>query len=192
VIWLLALLGAGGPETLVDRVVAVVEKEVITESELLIEARVSLVLRYGEGGVKAAAGEIDSVTLGEMQRYVITEVLVANQVRRIGSIDVSEQEIDLALKRFSQAFGAVDAYRAFVRKFDIAEAALRGIVRRNLRNDKFLKQRHRGHAAAAPANDEAVLRWVNELIENAEIRLLGPNGELEECTGACKQQWQKR
>ncbi len=185
----LLLLGAGGqaPEILVDRVIAVVDKEVVTESELLTEARVALVFREGERGAKLAATEkLDAELLASMQEWVINQILVANQVRRIGYVEVSEQEVDKAVRRFAQAFVSPDAYRAFARKFDLADSTLRDILRRDLRNEKFLAQRLRPYVPGGGEEEDpggryndALARWLSEVRANAEIRLLGPTGELE-------------
>ena len=168
------------PEILVDRVIAVIDQEVVTETELLTEARVALVFREGERGVKLASGDMDAELLASMREYVINQLLVANQVRRIGTIDVSEQDLERAVRRYSQSFASPDAQRAFARKFEITEATVRDILRRDLRNDKFLTQRLR---VSGDAGDEryttALARWLAELRGNSEIRLLGPTGALE-------------
>jgi hypothetical protein len=182
----LALLLCGAPEVLVDRVVVVVDKEVVTESELLTEARVFLVMHEGERGAKAAAAsDLDPQFVETMRTLVINELLIAKQVRRVGYVDISEQEVEHAVRRFVQAFGTIDAYRAFARKFDLGESTLRDILRRELKHAKFVAPRLRPYAGQSENDDgqqrynDALDRWLSELRANADIRLLGPNGELE-------------
>ncbi len=181
---LLAIVLASAPGTLVDRVVAVVDKQVITHSELLTEVRLALALQEDEA---VATGELDEQLLQRFLDYVVNQTLLSIQVRRLGSIEVSEGEIDREVQRFSQRFRSLDAYRAFLRRFDISEETLRNALARRLRNDRFIKERMRFKLADRSGSEaersaryaQALERWLAELRAGAEIRLLGPTGELE-------------
>jgi len=171
------------PGTLADRVVAVVDKQVITMSELLTEARVVLVYKEGE---QVAAADIDEELLRGLLDYVVNQVLVAAQARRLGAGEVSEADIDKEVQRFAHRFRSLDAYRAFLRRFDIGDEALRNIAQRNLRNDRFVAERMRlslvadaGLDPSSPRYQQALKRWLDELRDAVELRLLGPTGELE-------------
>jgi len=175
-----------GPATVVDRVIAVVDKEIITETELLAEARIALVLRAGLSGLGLMDGEVDPGLLLSMRTYVINQVLVAHQVRRLGGVGVSEQEVDHALRGFVMRFGSTAAYDAFRRKFDVSEQAVRAVLRRDLRNAKYVDQRMRSWLATADDGDseeerrkQALASWLEEVQRAVEIRMLGPEGELE-------------
>jgi len=193
--WLLALgvgaapgvllaAGRAAPRlgTAVDRVVAVVDKQVITLSELLVETRVALVYKAGE---TAAAADLDDDLLKTFTDYVVNQTLVSLQARRLGATEVSQAEIDSELLRFSLQFRSNDSYRAFLRRFDITEEALRRLAQRNLRNDKYMQERLRlrlgdsGEGVDSPRYQEALRKWLGELRQSAEVRLLGPTGELE-------------
>jgi hypothetical protein len=180
VLWVLVALGS--TPTLVDRVVAVVDKQVITHSELLTEARLALA---SEGEV-VASGDLDDQIVRRFLDYTVSQTLVAMQIRRLGSIDVSETEIDREVQRFSMRFRSNDSFRAFLRRFDISEESLRNFLARRVRNDRFIAERMRlkvpegGDESARQARyEEALKRWLSELRAGAEIRLLGPTGELE-------------
>jgi hypothetical protein len=168
--------------TLIDRVVAVVDKQVVTQSELLTEARVALVLREGE---QAVAAEFDAQALRAFLDYVVNQLLVAAQARRLGVADVATADVERELQHMVQRFRSPDAYRAFLRRFDISEDALRIILERRLRNDRFIADRMRlvgvGGAAdpASPAYLQALRRWLDELRDAADIRLHQASGELE-------------
>ncbi len=172
--------GPAGP--LVDRVVAVVDKQVITLSELLVETRVTLVYK---GGESAASADLDEQLLRTFADYVVNQTLVAMQARRLGAAEVSEVDVEHELWRFAQQFRTNDAYRAFLRRFDISDEVLRHIAQRNLRNDKYIAERmrlrlgERDATVDSPRYQEALKKWLTEVRQSAEVRLLGPTGELE-------------
>jgi len=172
------------PGTEIERVVAVVDKEVITQSALLTEARVALVWREGE---RAANTDITEELFQAFRDYVVDQTLVAIQVRRLGSVEVSDEEIDQRAWQFSQRFTSMSAYHAFLRRHGITESVVRDILSRDLRNDRYITQRMRtrllGGARGSPAGNsgygEALKTWIRELRLGAELRLLGPDGDLE-------------
>lgn len=178
------LVGAVPKGTLVDRVVAVVDKQAITQSELLTEARVALALQVGEA---AASGDLYADFLRTFVDFLVNQSLIAQQARRMGSAEVGEADIDRELRRFIMRFRSSDAFNAFLRRFDISDEVLRNIITRTLRNDRYIADRMRlrlldADAAAARSSTkykEALARWITELRESAEIRLLGPSDELE-------------
>ena len=168
---------------LVDRVVAVVDKQVVTQAELMTEARVALVQREGEGAAEAA---LDDQALQAFVDYVVNQTLVAAQARRLGAVDVPAADVERQLQGFIGRFQSVDGYRAFLRRFDLSEDGLRNILARDLRNARFIADRMRLIAAGAGAADPnaapyqaALRRWLDELRDAVDVRLLGPQGELE-------------
>ncbi len=167
---------------LVNRVAAVVDAQVVTQAELFVEARVALVLREGE-----AAGELalDAQILASFLDYVVNQLLIAGQARRVGVPDVEAAELDLEASRFVARFATREAYRRFMSDFGISEDNLRLILLRNLRNERFVAERMRllvrgeGLAASSPEYQQALRRWLAELRLAAEVRLIGASGELE-------------
>ena len=105
----------------------------------------------------------------------------ALQPLRIGG--AADAQIEREVQRFSQVFRTLDSYRAFLRRFDISEELLRHLLGRNLRNDHYIADRMRlrvqGEGPGTPRYQEALQRWLAELREGADLRLLGPTGELE-------------
>jgi len=187
-VWLLLLSLAGAvelsPGILVDRTIAVVDKKVITYSELLREARVALVIRQD---VQTASSELSPELLHDYLNFLVDEVVIAAQARRVGGMDVSGEEVDRAAERFAARFPSVEAFRAFERRFDISETALKDILRRNLHNERYIAQRMKawratveeGKPGADKEYQQALARWVGELRAGVELRLLSPSGELE-------------
>ena len=181
---LMALLSA--PGTLIDRVVAVVDKDVITQSELFTETRVALAWREGEF---AASADLNDALLDALRGYVINQTLVAAQARRLGTADVPAEQLEQRMWQFKQRFTSASVYQAFLRRFGITEAMVQDIFRRDLGNDRTLQQRVRSRLAL-PGSEEnqdspqkryeqAVQQWLDELRQSVEVRLIGPEGELE-------------
>ncbi len=170
--------------TLVDQVIAVVDKEVVTQSELLIEARIALAEREGED---VASGPLAEDFLQSFRDYLINQRLIAEQARRLGGADVAEEDVNAAMATLQRRFRSNASYQAFLRRFGIAPAGLRTTLRRSLRNERYMRERLRlrlmGQGSAAETEavryDRALRTWIDELRAGAEIRLLGPDGELE-------------
>ena len=169
--------------TLIDQIIAVVDKEVVTRSELVAEARIALAYRGGETSESAA---LDDEFLRDFRDYLINQLVIAAQARRLGAAEVSETEVDEEVEHFVSGFASVGVYESFLQRYDIAVDTLRAVLRRDLRNARFIDQRMRARLVSsenAPDHDaqyvRALDRWLAELREAAEIRLAGANGELE-------------
>ncbi|MBI5511705.1 MAG: SurA N-terminal domain-containing protein [Deltaproteobacteria bacterium] len=180
----LAASDAPPPGTVVDRVVAVVDKEVITYGELLCEARVAFVLR---ADARAASETFSAELLRSFLEYLVDQVVIAAQARRVGGLDVKSDEVEREVDRFQGRFSSSDAYRAFMRRFDISDTVLRDILRRDLKNERYIDERRRAwrataddaQASADPEQRAALARWVKELRGGVELRLWSLDGELE-------------
>ena len=170
--------------TPIDKIVAVVAGEPLTESELMIEARVALALRQGEA---PALGPIDSELFAAFRDYVVNQMVVSVHARRVGAVDAPRGEIDLAVKKFIQRFRSSSSYEAFMRRFDIPESKIRMLLRRDLRNQVFVSQRlrsrrlsdSRGPDRESTATDVLLNELLQEMKRTVEIRFLGPEDQLE-------------
>lgn len=172
--------------TLIDQVVVVVDKEALTESELMTEARISLISREGRIGLHLAEGPLDAELLAATRDYVVNQILIDNHVRRLGAAEVSTEQVDQALERFADTFPSRAAYDAYLRRYGISQETIRDIIRRDLSNEFYINQRLRAWTAGSRTPQEgkaraqkALKRWLEDLRKNAEIRVLGPTGELE-------------
>jgi hypothetical protein len=168
---LLALLS----QVLVDQVIAVVDKEALTHSELLANARIALVAREGARGVTVAEDRLDADLVASLRDYLLDQVLIAQQIRRLGGPAISEEQTEREVARFAAKFPSRAAYEAFIRKYDISERTLRQALRRDLQNDAYIQQR----IPQGDGRDEALAQWLAQLRGSARIRLLGESGELE-------------
>jgi hypothetical protein len=185
------LFSAVPPGQLIDRVIAVIDKEAITESELVMEARVALALRTGE---KAAGSDLAPTLLQELQDYVINQLLVAAQARRLGAADISDDDVNGRLRQFMQRFHSTESYQQFLQRHGISESMVRNILRRDLGNEVYIARRMKTRVAlpsdAGEQSDEelqeryekALAEWLSELRQSADIRILRDHGELESIT----------
>jgi hypothetical protein len=168
----------------VDEVVAVVDKEAITRSELMTEARIALALHEGE---QVATADLSAEFLEEFLRYLVNQVLVAAHARRVGVSEPGGAEIDEATQGLVRRFRSPLAYQAFIRRFAIDEETVKQIMRRDLRNEAHIRERLRlrllgvspDEAALETKRTAVLAEWIEELRAAAEVRLLGPGGELE-------------
>ena len=167
----------------VDQIIAVVGGEVITESELRQESRIALALRQGEA---AALTSLDEEVLVAFRDYVVNQMVVSVHVRRLGTIELSRKKIDRAIQKFKAKFRSPSAYEAFKRRFDIGEAKIRSTLRRELRNQIFVKQRLRSRqlsqrlgGESTTWSEEAMNTLLAEMKQTVEIRYLGPDQQLE-------------
>ncbi len=167
----------------VDQIIAVVDGEAITESELQQESRIALALRQGES---AAFTELDEKVLGAFRDYVVNQMVVSVHVRRLGSVELSQKKIDNAIQKFKAKFRSPSSYEAFKRRFDIGEDKIRTILRRELRNQIFVQDRLRSRRlgqrldnGSQAWSDETMSTLLAEMKQTVEIRFLGPNQQLE-------------
>ncbi len=182
---LLAALSAGAKErgVAVDQIIAVVDGEAITESELRQESRMALALRQGEA---AAFTELDQKVLGAFRDYVVNQMVVSVHVRRLGSVELSQKKIDSAIQKFKAKFRSPSSYDAFKRRFDIGEDKIRTVLRRELRNQIFVQDRLRSRrlgqrldSGSQAWSEETMSTLLAEMKQTVEIRFLGPNQQLE-------------
>ena len=170
------------PGTLVDRVIAVVGEEVVTESELHVEARIALAYREGE---EAATSPLASELLDSLRGYVINQLVIMIHARRLGAADVSQERLTAVMDRFRSRFSSYVAYQAFLRRYGIGEETVRRILRRDLRNELFINKRlqrpgEKGTAKGAnKKREEALALWLDQMKRSLNIRVLGANHRLE-------------
>lgn len=168
----------------IDRIVAVIDKEVLTHSRLLMEARLSLCWRQG---AQAAQTELTPQLLGVLSTGIIDQMLIAAQARRLGSSDISEEQTALRMATLVQRFGSQASYDAFVAQYGITQEVVHDTLARDLRCEQYMQQRMRtrllGSTQQTTVQPEryaaAVRLWLEELRQSAEVRLEGPDSSLE-------------
>ena len=136
-----AALGAwAGERRLLDEVVAVVEAQTITLSELEAEARIQLVLLRGP--------QLAEVTLGRpllaaTLRRLVDERIVLAEVERLRLFDLEKAVIESEQRRLREKFATVVAYEAFLRQLEMTDDEVGQVLARSLRVARYLDSRLR-------------------------------------------------
>ncbi len=125
---------------LIDSVVAIVGRRVITLSQLEAEARVALA---EHGSVEAAAQPLADGVLRSTLDYVISEDLVEEEAARLGVFPVGTGDCLAAEETLAGRFASRQAFEAFLARFDIDPERLTSILRRGLRSSRYLQNRLR-------------------------------------------------
>jgi hypothetical protein len=118
---------------LLDHIVAAVNNEVITESEL--EQTVALNVRFGKP-------EKDRKTLEEETlNGLINRRLLVQEARRLKFVEVSEQETADEVEKFKAQFGSDAAYADFMKEHDMSEKELARMLGEQLLVQKFVEKK---------------------------------------------------
>ena len=173
-----------------ERIVAVVDKDVITEGELRAEARLTLVMRHGEPGV---AAKLDRAYLQAFVDHLISQVLVAQEARRMGAEGASDVEVNARMATLAGQFATPTAYRAFIDSLTMDGDFVRAVMARDVQNGRYIAQRLRtrllaqqhhvlGQPGAAEADEraqqKALQQWLLELRRAVQVRVLDDEGLL--------------
>ncbi len=158
--------------SLIDSVVARVDRHPITRSQLDLEARLALA-RHGE--VAKAEGPLGGPQLTTSLDYLIDQMLLAIEAERLGVFEITEQAAQAEQRALVQQFPSPQRYQAFVDRFGLTPDLLEGSLRRALRADRYLSDRLRvqAQAGADPAAIQVAARAiVGQLRSRSDIRIL--------------------
>jgi peptidyl-prolyl cis-trans isomerase SurA len=133
---LLALLAMPARATveLVDHVVAAVNNEVITASEL---SQVIALNRLSGG----TAGEDPAALRSQTLDGLITRRLLVQEARRLRFVDVSEEEIAAEIEQLKKRFPSEAAYTSFLRTQDMTEQELGRMLGERLLVERFVEKK---------------------------------------------------
>ncbi len=144
-ILLLAALHASPPEgRVVERIVAVVRNPAgsaprpLMLTRLTQEARVALV---GQGALEAASAPLDAAALKASLRWLLDQLLVADEAARLQVDEISREEVLGAARRFRERFPGEAAYQRFLAATDLTEEDLQVALARDLRVRRYLDSR---------------------------------------------------
>lgn len=178
-----------------DKIVAVVDTQTVTQSELAAEARLAVVRRSADK-VRAASVALDGAFLHDFLDYLIGQMLVAREARRVGIDDVPASEVEQAFRALVAGFPTEADYEVFVANLGATPSFIREVLRRDRQNERYLQQRlrtrlaglgvapdaegdGRGAARRAEALRTFLPAYLAELRQSVEVRRLGPSGALE-------------
>lgn len=137
----------------IDRVVATVENQVLTQSELEFEARVALIQH---GAQQAASAPLDDRTLRASLDFVIGQRLHAAEADKLQAFVLDEGEVDQALSDFEEKIGGRAALEQFLRRFEADRQWLGNILARSLRAERILDSKIR---LKAQVSDSEIRRY---------------------------------
>lgn len=143
---LLAALSAGQARAqsdaprVIDRVVAVIEGQVLTASELEFETRVALVQR---GGVAAAEAALDEAVMKSALDYAIGQRLYAAEAEKLQVFVLEAGEVDQALAQFEERIGGRAELDAFLARHEADRQMLGALLLRSLRAERILDSKIR-------------------------------------------------
>jgi len=160
-ILLLATLSASPAEgRVVEQIVAVLRNPAgaqprpIMLTRLTQEARVALV---GQGALEAAAAPLDDAALRAALRWLVDQLLVADEAARLQVDEVVRDDLLAAERRFRERFPAEAAYRRFLAAADLTEEDLQVALARDLKVQRYLDSRV---GRSSRVSDEEVARFL--------------------------------
>ncbi len=158
--------------TLVDSVVARVNRHPITESQLDLEARLALA-EHGE--LATAEGRLTEPQLSSALDYLIDQLLLEDEAERLQVFEIDDDETRKALAQLAARFPSARPLQSFLDRFGIPADMLEASLRRGLRAERYLDSKIRvqvqGGTSTAEAQ-EAAKELVAQLRARADIRLL--------------------
>lgn len=131
---------------LVDRIVAIIDRDVVTLSEAE-QARAIAAARSG--------GKVDLVDAVER---LIESRLVEREVERFSSEPVPKELVDQAVSQVRSSFATEEDYRAMLDSTGLSEPELRSQLRRQLEVNRYLERRFRALVFVTDAEVEAYYR----------------------------------
>ncbi|HET9452087.1 MAG TPA: hypothetical protein VFO83_14450 [Aggregicoccus sp.] len=131
-----------------DRVVAVVESQVLTQSTLEFETRVALIER---GGVQAAEAPLDEEILRGALELALSQRLQVLDADRLQAFPADPQELQARHARFVASIGGEPALQAFLARHEVDAEALLAVLERALRAEHILDSRIRLRAQVSEA-----------------------------------------
>lgn len=154
-VWVLCLSVVAAAQTppakparrVVDRIVASVNGQAITLSQLDFETRVLFIWR---GGVRASVAELDHAALAVGLKEIIGDVIAVAEADRIEAYALDEGELEAAVDKLRGALGE-DELRDFLARHEAKLDDVAVVLRRRLRATKVWDGRLRLKARVADA-----------------------------------------
>jgi len=123
-----------GEAELVDHIVAAVNNEVITESELT--QVVALNEQLGGGG-----GQDRTALQTETLKGLITRQLLVQEARRLRFVELSDQDIDAEIEKLKKRFPSDAAFAAFLKAQDMTGGELARMLGERLLVERFVERK---------------------------------------------------
>ena len=157
---------------LVDRVAAVVNKDVITQSEvdLLFRPIYEQIVKTNKGGGLNIQNELESMRL-KLLNQLIEDRLVAQEAERLG-ITVDDSEIQEQMSDFKKQFPDETAFKKELEKSGISLSELEKRFKERIAITKLHQGIIRGSVVVSPSEAEAYYKeHAQEFIEKEQIEV---------------------
>lgn len=119
--------------TTVDRIAAVIDRQVITVSEV----SQMVALRF----FPRAAGQSEDDYRHEVLEALIAQALRFRDVERFGAEDVPKDSIESRVKEIAKRFPSPAAFDDAVRQAELSPDELRALVKRQLQVEQYIQER---------------------------------------------------
>lgn len=133
---------------LIDQVVAVIEGQVLTQSELEFETRVALVQ---QGGLQAAFEPLDDEALKGGLELAINLRLQVLSADRLEAFPADQAEVEARVARFRDLFESGEAFQAFLARSGADLRLLTEVLERRVRAERILDSRIRPRVQVSEA-----------------------------------------
>lgn len=117
------------PEILIDEVVATVNRQVITRSEVMQEGRLILVQRFGADALQR---RLTPKFLAQVLELLVNQRVLSLEALRLGLPPVNNPQRQQLLEGFRRRFDSEEQYRRFLYRNDYREEAIAEILARHL------------------------------------------------------------
>jgi hypothetical protein len=136
------------PGRVLDRVVAVVEDQVLTLSALEFETRVALIER---GGIQASEAPLDEEVLRGALELALSQRVQVLDADRLQAFPADPQEVQARYARLVERFGGEPALQAFLARHEMEAEGLIAVLERSVRAEHILDSRIRLRAQVSEA-----------------------------------------
>lgn len=126
----LLLVALNARAEIIDRIAAVVDRQVITLSELNQTVELELIPRL--------AGEDDREYRRRVLDRMITQVLRYREVERFGAADVSADAIEASLKRIIARYPSEQAFLEALARVELTLDQVRALIKRNQQVQRYI------------------------------------------------------
>ncbi len=144
---------AGDEGILVDEVAAVVNRNVITRSEVVQEGVLVLVQRQGEAGLSR---RMTPDFLGQVLDMLINQRILLDEALRMALSPVSGDERGRLLEGFKAKFVNAETYARFLFRHGLRENVIAEVLARHLMVERLKERKLR---SLPEVNDDAVRRY---------------------------------
>ena len=129
----LLVLATAAPAATIDRIAAVVDRQVLTVSEVnqMVE------LRF----FPRAAGTSDDDYRRDVLDSLIAQALRFRDVERFGAADIPKDSIEARLREITARFASPDEFAAAMQRAELTPDEVRALVKRQLQVEAYIQER---------------------------------------------------